>query len=126
MWRRIELRGKVIMKIIDIDDVPGRYIDIPGMTRTIKDILATDKMTTHLGAIPPGQSTSNHSHPLSEEIVYIVKGAGKCRVGEQTGEFRVNCMLFVPEGVPHQYTNTSSEDLILIAVYSPPAEVPKK
>jgi mannose-6-phosphate isomerase-like protein (cupin superfamily) len=118
--------GKGIMKIIDIDDVPGRHIDTPGMTRTIKDILATDKMTTHLGVVPPGQSTSEHSHPFSEEIVYIVKGSGRCRVGEQTGELRVNCLLFVPEGVPHQYTNTGSEDLILFVVYSPPAEVPKK
>ena len=42
------------MKIIDIDDIPGRHIDTPGMTRTIKDILATDKMTTHLGSGPPG------------------------------------------------------------------------
>ena len=114
------------MKIIDIDDVSGRHIDIPGMTRTIKDILATDKMTTHLGVVPRGQSTSDHSHPLSEEIVYIVKGEGRAKAGEQTGAFKANCLLFVPEGVPHQYTNTGSEDLILFVVYSPPAEVPKK
>ena len=89
------------MKIINIDDVPSQHIDIPGMTRTIKDILATDKMTTHLGVVSPGQSTSDHSHPLSEEVVYIVKDSGRCWVGEQIGEFRVNCLLFVPEGVPH-------------------------
>jgi mannose-6-phosphate isomerase-like protein (cupin superfamily) len=129
MWGRIDIIGKGIMKtmkIIDIDDIPGRHITTPGMTRTIKDILATDKMTTHLGVVPPGQSTSEHSHPLSEEIVYIVKGNGRYRVGEQIGELRPNCMLFVPEGVPHQYTSAGSEDLVLFVVYSPPAEVPKK
>ena len=114
------------MKLIDIGTVPGRHINIPGMTRTIKDILATDKMTTHVGVIPPRQSTSDHSHPFSEEIVYIVKGVGNCRVGDQTGEFRANYLLFVPEGVPHQYTNTGKEDLVLFVVYSPPAEVPKR
>jgi hypothetical protein len=51
MQRRIELRGKGIMKIIDINDVPYRHIDIPGMTRTIKDILLTDKMTTPRTAV---------------------------------------------------------------------------
>jgi mannose-6-phosphate isomerase-like protein (cupin superfamily) len=133
MWRRSDrephIKGKGIMKtmkIINIDDISGRHIDTPGMTRTIKDILATDKMTTHWAAVPPGQSTSEHSHPLSEEIVYIVKGAGRCRVGEQIGELRPNCMLFVPEGVPHQFTSTGNEDLIIFVVYSPPAEVPKK
>ena len=114
------------MKIIDIDAVSGRHIDTPGMTRTIKDLLATDRMTAHLAVIPPGQSTSEHSHPLSEEIVYVVKGAVKCRVGEQIGELRPNCMLFVPVGAPHQFTSTGSEDLIIFVVYSPPAEVPKK
>jgi mannose-6-phosphate isomerase-like protein (cupin superfamily) len=114
------------MKIIDIDEVHGRHINIPGMTRTIKDILATNTMTTHMGIIPPGQSTSEHSHPLSEEIAYIVKGVGRCQVGGQTGEFKANCLLFVPEGVPHYYTNTGSEELLLFVVYSPPAEVPKK
>jgi mannose-6-phosphate isomerase-like protein (cupin superfamily) len=129
MRKVIHMMGKGIMKtmkIIDIDDIPGRHIDTPGMTRTIKDILATDKMTTHLAAVPPGQSTSEHSHPLSEEIVYIVKGSGRCRVGEQIGELRPNCMLFVPEGLPHQYTSMGSEDLVIFVVYSPPAEVPKK
>jgi mannose-6-phosphate isomerase-like protein (cupin superfamily) len=39
---------------------------------------------------------------------------------------RPNCMLFVPEGLAHQYTSTGSEDLVIFVVYSPPAEVPKK
>jgi mannose-6-phosphate isomerase-like protein (cupin superfamily) len=113
------------VKIINIDDIPGRDIHIADMTRTIKDILVTDKMTAHLGIVPPGQSTSEHAHPTSEEIVYIVKGAGSCKVGDQMGAYKSNSLIFVPEGVPHQYTNTGSEDMILFAVYSPPAEVPK-
>ncbi len=114
------------MKIIDIDGIPGRQINIPGMTRTIKDTLNTDTMRTHLGIIPPGQSTSEHSHPLSEEIAYIVKGAGRCQVGGQQGEFKANCLVFVPKGVPHYYANSGSEELVLFVVYSPPAELPKQ
>jgi len=114
------------MKIINIDDVHAREIREPGMTRTLKDILVTGKMTTHLGIIPPGQSSSEHSHPISEEIVYIVKGKGKVRAGGQTGEYKSNYLVFIPESVPHQYTNTGTEDLLLFVVYSPPAEVPKK
>jgi quercetin dioxygenase-like cupin family protein len=112
------------MTIIDIAAIPGRHIDRPGMTRTIKDVLATRTMTTHLGIIPPGQSTSHHSHPLSEEIAYVVQGTGRCQVGGEAGDLRANRLLFVPEGVPHSYSNTGSDDLILFVVYSPPAEVP--
>jgi mannose-6-phosphate isomerase-like protein (cupin superfamily) len=114
------------MEIIDIDGIPGRHIATPGVTRTIKDILVTDKMTTHWAMIPPGQSTTEHSHPLSEEIVYIVRGRGKARAGEQTGEFKTNQLMFIPEAVPHRFTNTGDEELVIFVVYSPPAEVPKK
>lgn len=114
------------MKIIDIDNVPGRHITIPGMTRTITDILSTDKMTTHLGVIPPGQSTSEHTHPTSEEIVYIVQGKGEANADKQRGEFKVNHLLFIPQGIPHRFVNTGDQDLILFVVYSPPAETPKQ
>jgi quercetin dioxygenase-like cupin family protein len=114
------------MKIIDIGTVAGRHIAVPGMTRTIKDILVTDKMTTHWATISPGQSTAEHSHPLSEEIVYCISGEGTAKAGEQTGRFGANHQLFIPPGVPHGYTNTGCEALIIFVVYSPPAEVPKQ
>jgi mannose-6-phosphate isomerase-like protein (cupin superfamily) len=114
------------MKIIDVDRIAGRQIAIPGMTRTIKDILATERMTTHLGVVPPGQSTSEHVHPGSEEIVFVVQGEGRASAGEQTGDFKANHLLCIPEGVAHYYTNTGAGELILFVVYSPPAEVPKQ
>ena len=114
------------MTIIDIAAIPGRHIDRPGMTRTIKDLLVTKTMTTHLGIIPPGQSTSEHSHASAEEIVYVVQGVGRCRVGGEAGELRANNLVFVPEGLPHQYTNTGNENFVIFVVYSPPADVPKQ
>jgi mannose-6-phosphate isomerase-like protein (cupin superfamily) len=114
------------MKIIDIGTVACRHITVPGMTRTIKDILVTAKMTTHWATIPPGQSTAEHFHPLSEEIVYCVSGEGMAKAGEETGWFTANHQLFIPPGVLHRFTSTGSDPLIIFVVYSPPAEVPKQ
>jgi mannose-6-phosphate isomerase-like protein (cupin superfamily) len=114
------------MKIIDIDTIAGRRITIPGVTRTIKDILATERMTTHLGIVPPGQATAEHAHSGSEEIVYVVQGEGRAKAGEQTGDFKANHLLSIPAGVPHRYNNTGADDLVLFVVYSPPAEVPRE
>jgi len=96
------------------------------MTRVLKDILVTKYMTTHLGIIPPGQASSEHSHPGSEEIIYVVKGEGSVTAGGETKGYRANHLVYIPEGVPHQHRSTGNEDLILFVVYSPPAEVPKK
>ena len=96
------------------------------MTRKIKDLLVTKNMTTHLGIIPPGQASSEHVHPNSEEICYIVKGKGSVTAGGETKSYGSNYLVYIPPGVPHQYRGEGNGDLILFCVYSPPAEVPKK
>ncbi len=114
------------MEVLNIDKIEGRRITVPGMTRVLKDILVTNNMTTHLGVIPPGQVTSEHSHPKSEEIVYVVKGRGTVTSGGKTRSYGPNHLVYIPEGVLHQYRNDGDEELLLFVVYSPPAEVPKR
>lgn len=114
------------MRVINIDDIHGREIKTPGVTRVVKQILVTKRMATHLAIIPPSQSTSEHSHPMSEEIVYVVSGTGNVKVGEETREYKRNHLVFIPEGSPHQYRNTGAEDLVLFVVYSPAVESPKE
>ena len=126
------------MKVINIDDVKGREITIPGMTRTLKDVLVTKNMTTHLGIIPPGQMSSRHNHSESEEITYVVSGEGMVTAGPEEERdwdkipnrekkiLKPNYMVYVPPGPYHQYRSTGKENLILFVAYSPPAEVPKK
>lgn len=114
------------MKVIDVDEVKGRKITVPGMTRVLKDILVTENMTTHLGIIPPGQSSSRHVHPKSEEIVYVVEGEGWVAAGREKKNYKTNHLVFIEPGVYHQYKNTGKKGLLLFVVYSPPAEVPKK
>lgn len=114
------------MKVIDVDKIEGRKIAVPGMTRVIKDILISKNTTTHLGIIPPGQSSSRHNHPKSEEIVYVVKGEGWVEAGGEKKNYKANHLVFIEPGVYHQYKNTGKSDLLLFVVYSPPAGVPKK
>ncbi|HMC11068.1 MAG TPA: cupin domain-containing protein, partial [Pirellulaceae bacterium] len=34
--------------------------------------------------LSPGASTTPHHHPLTEEIYYILEGAGRMRIGDET------------------------------------------
>lgn len=121
-------------KVINIDKIKGRVTTIPGTVRTLKDILVTENTTTHLGIIPPGQVTSRHNHPNSEELVYVVQGIGNVTIGKEEKEkpedvaleYRQNCLVYIPKGLYHQYRNIGDRNLILFVVYSPPGEVPKK
>ena len=114
------------MKVLNIDEVEGRKITTPGNTRTLKDLISTKNMTTHVGIIPPGQASSKHVHMNSEEVCCIIKGEGAVTAGGETKRYGPNYLVYIPLGVYHQYTSDGNEDLILFCVYSPPAEVPKK
>jgi len=114
------------LEVVDINSIPGREIKIPGQTRTLKWILTTKETTTHLGIFPPGESSSEHSHPTSEELVYVAKGKGKVTADGVTKEYSPNHFVHIPKGITHQYTNTGDTELILFVVYSPPTDIPNK
>lgn len=119
-------------KVINIDEIKGRVTTIPGTIRTLKDVLVTENTTTHLGIIPPGQVTSRHNHPNSEELVYVVQGKGNVTIGkeekpeDETMDYSQNFLVYIPKRLYHQYRNLGDGNLILFVVYSPPGEVPKK
>lgn len=114
------------MKVLNINEVEGRKINVPGNIRTLKNLLVTKNMTTHLGIIPPGQASSEHVHTNSEELCLIIRGEGSVKAAGETKKYGPNHLVYVCPGVFHQYKSSGNEDLILFCVYSPPAEVPKK
>ncbi len=114
------------MQIFDIDSIPGRRMEEPGLRRLLKEIFASRRMAAHLGVIFPGQASSRHSHEASEEFVYVVRGNGQVTVGDETAPLKPNLMVYGPPGIAHQYRNTGQEDLVLFVVYSPPTELPSR
>jgi len=118
----------VKVRLIAIDDIDGYKLgDASTNTlRSIRDLLESQNMRVHQGVFPPGQACSQHSHANSEEICYIVKGNGELTVGEKIMKYGPNTLVFIPPGVPHIYRNTGESEMVLIAVYSPPGQIPKK
>ena len=64
----------------------------------------------------PGEASSLHSHPNSEEIDFE---------GERK-QFKEYDFMFIPKGVEHRHINTCDKPLILLWIYSPPGELPNK
>ncbi|RLI36939.1 cupin domain-containing protein [Candidatus Bathyarchaeota archaeon] len=116
------------MEVINIDDIEGYMLgdEKTGTLRRIKTVFTSKNMRVHVGIFPPKQASSRHSHPNSEEIVYVVKGRGKVTAGDETREYGPNTLIFIPVGVPHQYFNTGDGEMVLLAIYSPPTELPSK
>lgn len=70
--------------------------------------------------LEPGKGHERHTHPESDEILYVVRGEGEQEVDDETRDIATGDMVFIPEGVEHGTVNTGWEPLILFAVYAPP------
>jgi oxalate decarboxylase/phosphoglucose isomerase-like protein (cupin superfamily) len=70
--------------------------------------------------LEPGKGHELHTHPDSEEILFVINGRGEQTVAGETRDIGPGEMVYVPAGVEHGTINTTWETLQLLAVYSPP------
>ena len=101
----------------------------PGYRRKVfkivdRELVNSEFMVAGLTIFEPGESSSLHNHPESEEINYIVRGSGKVLSDGEEEEFGSNSFMFIPKGVFHRHVNTGDEPLWLTFTYTPPGETP--
>ena len=75
------------------------------------------------------RKSKSHKHEKMEEIYYIVKGAGKMKIGESTYDVTEGHMIPIPKNVFHSLTKTSTEPVELLVITYPkfnPSDVIEK
>ena len=105
-------------------------LDTPGFRRKVfrlvdKELVHSEHIVAGLTIFEPGESSSRHNHPGSEEVDIMVRGTGYVVIDGQQLPFQDNDWVFIPEGVYHQHVNNGNEPLWLIWMYTPPGELPK-
>ena len=80
----------------------------------------SERFSAGVVILEPGKGHDSHTHPDSDEILYIISGEGEQTVGEDTREVGPGEMIYIPAGVEHGTINTGWETLQLLAVYAPP------
>jgi quercetin dioxygenase-like cupin family protein len=105
-------------------------LDTPGFRRKVfrvvdKELVNSEHIVAGLTIFNPGESSSRHNHPGSEEVDIMVRGTGDVVVDGQRIPFNEGDWVFIPAGVFHQHVNNGNEPLWLIWMYTPPGELPK-
>ena len=72
--------------------------------------------------LAPGQSTTPHYHPKSEEIYYLLSGEGQMRLGDEIHMVSAGDAIAIPPGVVHQILNTGDTELRLLCCCAPAYE----
>jgi mannose-6-phosphate isomerase-like protein (cupin superfamily) len=70
--------------------------------------------------LPPGSSSSFHSHDVECETWIIVSGTGEVRLGDEREAVGPESVIFTPRHVKHQIINTGQEPLRMFWIYTPP------
>ena len=70
--------------------------------------------------LPPGAATDAHRHPRTEEIYYILRGAGRMTLGTEQREVEPGDGILIPSGTRHTIENIGREPLIFLCCCAPP------
>jgi mannose-6-phosphate isomerase-like protein (cupin superfamily) len=117
--------------ISPFDDAEQIWIglDEPGMRRKVFRFVSpetgSEEFMAGITIFEPGESSSYHIHPESEEINLVLAGSGLVVSEGEEAPFGPGQAMWVPKGVWHQHKNTGSEPLRLLWVYTPQAALPK-
>ena len=106
---------------VDSTDVSTQQFDWGALKwMATPDHNGSERFSAGVVKLEPGKGHELHTHPESDEILYVVSGEGEQTVAGETREVSAGEMIFIPEGVEHGTVNTNWEPLKLLAVYAPP------
>ncbi|MEJ7766770.1 MAG: cupin domain-containing protein [Chitinophagaceae bacterium] len=109
------------MTIIHENDVPE--IALPGrFMRWLvnNDSLHAKNLSVCVIRVLPGESVRPaHSHPNSEELIYIINGNGKVMIENEVGEVSTGSAILFEQGKVHILKNTGDVEMKVICFFAP-------
>ena len=74
--------------------------------------------------VMPGETVRPaHSHPHSEELIYIINGSGKVMIENEVGVVRAGSAVLFEEGKIHMLKNTGDIEMKVICLFAPATSI---
>jgi len=109
------------MTIIHESEVPE--VEHPGrFMRWLanEDSLQAKNLSVCVIRVMPGEAVRPaHSHPHSEELIYIITGNGKVMIENEVGEVRAGTAVLFEQGKVHMLKNTGDVEMKVICFFAP-------
>jgi mannose-6-phosphate isomerase-like protein (cupin superfamily) len=102
----------------DIDEMqlPGRKF----RWLVAEDRIQAEHCSTCVIRVAPGDKVRPaHSHPHSEEVIYILSGSGRVLVDGEVAPVRAGSVVLFPQGKPHMLQNTGREEMKVVCFFAP-------
>ena len=101
-----------------ISAIPVRPVDTTGAGDD--DKITDCAFSVHMTEWDPGCTIDVHSHDTQTEAMYCISGTGVAMVDGVEYPFVPDSMIVAPPKVMHQITNTGTENLKVLCIFSSP------
>jgi quercetin dioxygenase-like cupin family protein len=109
------------MKIIHETDVPE--VEQPGRSMrwlVNQEALQATNLSFCVIRVQPGETVRPaHSHPHSDELIYILTGRGKVMIEGEVGEVRAGSAVLFEQAKVHMLRNTGDEEMKVACFFTP-------
>jgi quercetin dioxygenase-like cupin family protein len=115
------------MSLPIIDETKVEELDLPG--RRLRWVLTRENTgaqycTMAVIRVAPGSRVRPaHSHPHSEEVIYILNGHGRVLIDGEVQPVKAGCAVLFPKGKIHMLENLSSEEMKVACFFAPPTSL---
>lgn len=102
----------------DVEELalPGRYMKWLANA----DSLQANNLSVCVIRVLPGEAVRPaHSHPHSEELIYIISGSGKVMIEGEVGAVSAGSAILFEQGKVHMLKNTGSVEMKVICFFAP-------
>ncbi len=99
---------------------PGRFM----RWLANEDSLQAKNLSVCVIRVLPGETVRPaHSHPHSEELIYIIAGSGKVLIENEVGDVRAGSAILFEQGKIHMLKNTGDVEMKVICLFAPATDV---
>jgi len=106
----------------DVEEVshPGRFM----RWLANEDSLKAKNLSVCVIRVLPGEAVRPaHSHPNSEELIYIIKGSGKVMIEGEVGDVKEGSAILFEQGRIHMLKNTGDIEMKVICFFAPATNI---
>lgn len=106
----------------DVEEVshPGRFM----RWLANEDSLKAKNLSVCVIRVLPGEAVRPaHSHPNSEELIYIIKGSGKVMIEGEVGDVKEGSAILFEQGKIHMLKNTGEIEMKVICFFAPATNI---
>jgi mannose-6-phosphate isomerase-like protein (cupin superfamily) len=86
---------------------------------SIRELHHTDAQSLAEATLEPDEATERHYHRLSEEIYFVLKGAGDLEIDGEHKRIAVGDAALIPPGAWHTLHNNGTSELRILCCCAP-------